>query len=107
MKKSCDFFCPDEKKLRPSGKKLNRSKKSQFSSKAVRLKRDIRERNWIESKKITIFFKSGETKTGCSGEKLGRVNFFRISSKMVELNQSSRERNWAEVKNFGFLQKWW
>ena len=77
----------------------------QLFSKMVRQKLDVRERNWIESKKITIFFKSGETKTGCSGEKLGRGEKFRISSKMVELNQSSRERNWAEVKNFGFLQK--
>ena len=55
----------------------------QIFSITVGKNRDIRERNWIESKKITIFFKSGETKTGCSGEKLGRVNFF------------------------GFLQKWW
>ena len=83
------------------------TKKVTIFSKAVGKNRDIRERNWIESKKITIFFKSGETKTGCSGDKLGRVNFFRISSKMVELNRSSRERNWTVVKNFGFLQKWW
>ena len=73
MKKSYDFFCPDEKKLRPSGKKPNRSKKSQFSSKAVRQKRDIRERNWVDAKKKSKFFQ-----------------------KIVRLKRDARERNLVE-----------
>ena len=42
--KSHDFF-NQLKKLRPLGKKLNRSKKFRFSSKMVRQKLDARERN--------------------------------------------------------------
>ena len=55
--KKSRFFLISWKKLRPLGKKLNRSKKFSFSSKMVRQKRDVRERNWVDAKKIEIFSK--------------------------------------------------
>ena len=56
-KKSRFFFKGSRKKSGHLGKKLGRVNFFRIYSKMVRLKRGIRERNWIESKKSKIFQK--------------------------------------------------